>query len=61
MLGLGRQSMGLEQRFMQKFTIVERVDRLLALVDELAAQVSERKSQADALMQAVLREAFGNS
>lgn len=38
--------------------IVERVDRLLALVDELAAQVAERKAQADALMQAVLREAF---
>lgn len=38
--------------------IVERVDRLLALVDELAAQVSERKTQANALMQAVLREAF---
>lgn len=39
-------------------TIVERVDRLLAMVDALAAQVTERKSQAEALMQAVLREAF---
>jgi len=42
----------------EQHAIVERVDRLLALVDELAAQVAERKAQADALMQAVLREAF---
>jgi type I restriction enzyme S subunit len=38
--------------------IVERVDRLLAIVDELEKQVAERKVQAEELMQAVLREAF---
>jgi len=38
--------------------IVERVDRLMAMVDELEAQVEERKEQAERLMQAVLREAF---
>jgi hypothetical protein len=39
--------------------IVERVDRLLAMVDQLEQQVAERKVQAEELMQAVLREAFG--
>jgi type I restriction enzyme S subunit len=38
--------------------IVERVDRLMAMVDELETQVKERKEQAERLMQAVLREAF---
>ena len=38
--------------------IVERVDRLLTMVDELEKQVIERKGQAEELMQAVLREAF---
>ncbi|OPY75055.1 MAG: EcoKI restriction-modification system protein HsdS [Syntrophorhabdus sp. PtaU1.Bin153] len=38
--------------------IVSRVDRLLAMVDEPETQVTERKAQAEALMQAVLREAF---
>lgn len=38
--------------------IVSCVDRLLAMVDELEKQVTERKAQAEALMQAVLCEAF---
>jgi restriction endonuclease S subunit len=38
--------------------IVERVDRLLSMVDDLGKQVTERKSQAEELMQMVLREAF---
>lgn len=46
------------QHLAEQRAIVERVDRLLARVDALAAQVSERKAQANALMQAVLREAF---
>lgn len=38
--------------------IVERVDKLLAIVDELEKQVADRKEKAEQLMQAVLREAF---
>ncbi|MCX6225860.1 MAG: restriction endonuclease subunit S, partial [Bacteroidia bacterium] len=38
--------------------IVERADRLLAMVGELEKQVAERKGQAEELMQAVLSEAF---
>lgn len=38
--------------------IVARVDRLMATIDSLEAQVTERKEQAQLLMQAVLREAF---
>jgi len=38
--------------------IVERVEKLLSMVDELEKQVSERKEQSEQLMQAVLREAF---
>lgn len=38
--------------------IVDRVEKLLSMVDELEKQVSERKEQAEQLMQAVLREAF---
>lgn len=39
-------------------TIVGRVDKLMAMIDELEKQVSERKEQAEMLMQSVLREAF---
>jgi len=42
----------------EQAAIVERVDRLLAMVDELEKQVTEHKVQAEELMQAVLREAF---
>lgn len=38
--------------------IVERVDSLLFIVNELEKQISERKGQAEELMQTVLREAF---
>jgi len=38
--------------------IVARVDSLMATIDALEAQVTERKEQARQLMQAVLREAF---
>jgi len=41
--------------------IVEKVDRLMAKIDALEVQVKERKTQADQLMQAVLREAFNGS
>lgn len=38
--------------------IVARVDSLMATIDDLETQVTERKEQAQHLMQAVLREAF---
>jgi len=38
--------------------IVDRVNSLMAVVDELEMQVAERKEQAQLLMQTVLREAF---
>lgn len=38
--------------------IIDRVHKLLSIVDELDKQVDERKEQAEELMQAVLREAF---
>ncbi|MEB2309805.1 MAG: restriction endonuclease subunit S [Candidatus Brocadiaceae bacterium] len=38
--------------------IVERVDKIMAMIDELKKQVSERKEQSEMLMQSVLREAF---
>jgi len=38
--------------------IVERVDKLMVMIDELEKQVSVRKNQAEMLMQSVLREAF---
>jgi restriction endonuclease S subunit len=42
----------------EQHAIVERVDRLLASVNALEQQVQERKSYAEQLMQAVLKEAF---
>jgi type I restriction enzyme, S subunit len=38
--------------------IVERVDKLMFMIDELEKQVTERKNQSEMLMQSVLREAF---
>lgn len=38
--------------------IVDRVEKLLAIIDKLEKQVSERKEQSEQLMQAVLRDAF---
>lgn len=40
--------------------IVERVDKLMAMIDELEKQVTERKDYSERLMQSVLREAFEN-
>jgi len=40
--------------------IVERVDKLMAMIDELEKQVTERQEQSEMLMQSVLREAFEN-
>lgn len=42
----------------EQAAIDEHIELLLALVEEMNVQVTERKAQADALMQAVLREAF---
>ena len=38
--------------------IVERVNKLMAMIDELEKQVTERKDKSERLMQSVLREAF---
>jgi type I restriction enzyme S subunit len=38
--------------------IVERVGKLMAMIDELEKQVTERKDKSERLMQSVLREAF---
>jgi restriction endonuclease S subunit len=38
--------------------IVERVNKLLVMVDELGQQVKDRQDQAEELMQVVLRETF---
>ncbi|HHT9138597.1 MAG TPA: restriction endonuclease subunit S [Candidatus Wunengus sp. YC60] len=38
--------------------IVARVDKLMAMINELEKQVSEHKEQSEMLMQSVLREAF---
>ncbi len=42
----------------EQYAVVERVERLVAMVNELEMQVAERKERAEELMQAVLREAF---
>jgi len=44
--------------FAEQQAIVNRVEKLLSMVDELEKQVSERKERSEQLMQAVLREAF---
>jgi len=41
--------------------ILERVDKLMAMIYELEKQGSERKDQSEMLMQVVLREAFGSA
>ena len=38
--------------------IVQRVDKFMAMIDELEKQVTERKDKSERLMQSVLREAF---
>ncbi|MDO8142913.1 MAG: restriction endonuclease subunit S [Candidatus Brocadiales bacterium] len=42
----------------EKQAIVERMDKLMVMIDDLEKQVSERKEQSEMLMQSVLREAF---
>jgi type I restriction enzyme S subunit len=44
--------------FAEQQAIVERVDKLMAMIDELEKQVTERKDKSERLMQSVLREAF---
>jgi len=38
--------------------IVERVNKLMLMIDDLEKQVAERKGQSDMLLQSILREAF---
>ncbi len=42
----------------EQSAIVERVGKLMGMIDKLEKQVSERKEQSEMLMQSVLREAF---
>jgi len=39
--------------------IVERVDKIMVMIEELERHVAERKEQSAMLMRAVLSEAFG--
>ena len=45
----------------EQTAIVERVDKLMGIIDKLEKQVSERKDQAEMLMQSVLREAVAGN
>jgi type I restriction enzyme S subunit len=65
--GIGNQDLGLTRMVLitlplppltEQHAIVERVDSLLAAVNTLEQQVKERKTYAEKLMQAVLKEAF---
>ena len=40
--------------------VVERIEKLMAIVGELEKQTIERKKKSEILMQSVLREAFEN-
>jgi len=42
----------------EQHAIVARVEKLMAMIDELEKQVTARKEQSEMLMQSVLREAF---
>lgn len=42
----------------EQLAIVTKIDRLMDMLNDLEKQVSARKSQAEQLMQTVLREAF---
>ena len=44
--------------YSEQRAIIDRVTSLMALIDELEKQVSERKELSEKLMQAVLKEAF---
>ncbi|TLD39968.1 MAG: Type I restriction-modification system, specificity subunit S [Candidatus Jettenia ecosi] len=60
--GIGRDDILLKKfplpPISEQQAIVERVDKLMTMIDELEIQVSEHKGQAEMLMQSVLREAF---
>ena len=45
----------------EQSAIVERVDRLMGMIDELEKHVTERKHQSEMLMQSVLREAVAGN
>ncbi len=45
---------------MEQKAIVKKVEHLFAMCDELETQINDSKANADMLMQAVLKEAFGN-
>ena len=47
----------LHQIYRQK-AIVEKVDKLMNIIDQIEQQIRHRKQLAEALMQTVLREAF---
>ena len=42
----------------EQTAVVERIDKLMGIIDKLEKQVSERKDQAEMLTQSVLGEAF---
>jgi len=44
--------------FSEQQAIVERVDKLMTMIDRLEKQVTERKGQSEMLMQSVLKETF---
>lgn len=44
--------------YAEQKTIVERVDKLMSMIDKLEKQVTERKEQSEMLMQSVLKEAL---
>ena len=53
-------SVSLSPPLAEQQAILARVDSLMAFIDALEAQVTERKEQALQLMQAVLQEAFAD-
>jgi type I restriction enzyme, S subunit len=44
--------------FTEQQAIVKRVQKIMAMIDEIEKQITERKDQSEMLMQSVLREAF---
>lgn len=47
--------------FREQEAIVEKVSKIMEMINELKKQILERKEQSEILMQSVLREAFNNS
>jgi len=46
--------------YIEQKKIVEKIERIMEMVDELEKQIVERKAQSEMLMQLVLRDAFSN-